>query len=152
MPAPRPARKVAAVAEGPDGRLLEALGLARRAGRLAVGTRAVREAAETGELALAVVAADAGENALGRLGPVLEGDAPSVRVADRRALGQALGRGPVVAVGVTDPGLAGKIRRLAGGAASDAGRTPRTDGPYEPEGEAAGGPGGGAETSAIHVS
>lgn len=142
------------MADAADARLLDALGLARRAGKLVVGTRAVREAAAGGELVLAVVARDAGENAVGRLGPVLAGPATAVRAADRRSLGECLGRGPVVAVGVTDEGLARKIRRLAGADVPDGGRTPRTDGPYEPEEDAAGSPDGdgGAETSTIHVS
>lgn len=120
----------------PDGRLLEALGLARRAGHLAVGTRSVLQAVDEGELRVAVVAADAGDNALGRLTRVLEGPAPVVRATDRRALGEALGRGPVVVVGVTEAGLAGKVRRLADPGRRAGGRTPAED----------------AETNPIHAS
>lgn len=137
------------MADGPaEDALLDAVGLARRAGRLAVGTRAVLEAAERGELDAAVVAGDAGGNALDRLAPLLEGATPTVRAADRRSLGRALGRGPVVAVGVTDPGLGRKIRRLARDAGTD-GRIPRSDGPYDPgDGASPGGP----ETSTVHAS
>ena len=127
--------------------MLEALGLARRAGHLAVGTRAVLEAGDEGELRLTVVAGDAGENALGRLSRVLDGSVPSVRAADRRALGEALGRGPVVALGVTEAGLARKVRRLAEGA--EPGRTRTGDRPYDP---GDGGTPGDAETNPIHAS
>ena len=132
-----------------EDRLLDALGLARRAGRLATGTRAVLEAARTGELELAVVAGDAGDNALARLRGVLEGPAPTVRAADRRRLGEALGRAPLVAVGVTDAGLARKVRRLAAGRTAGDARTPRADGPYDPGDH---GSPGGTETSTIHAS
>lgn len=127
------ARKAGPVAEsGPSSRLLDALGLARRAGRLAVGTRAVRETAAAGDLELLVVAGDAGDNALGRLGPAREASGrPTVRAVDREALGAALGRGPVVAVGITDRGLAEEVERLADRPASDRDRTPGGDGPYE---------------------
>lgn len=130
-------------------RLLDVLGLARRAGRLATGTRAVLEAARTGELELAVVADDAGENALARLRAVLDGPAPTVRAADRERLGEALGRVPLVVVGVTDAGLARKVRRLAADAGPEDARTPRADGPYDP---GDGGSPGGAEKSTIHAS
>lgn len=91
---------------------LSALGLARRAGRAAVGTRAVREAAAAGRLELLVLARDAGGNARGRLGRSLtEAGAPVLECGTRAALGAALGRGPTVAVGVTDPGLASRIVR-----------------------------------------
>lgn len=138
------------MAEGaPDDRLLEALGLARRAGRLVVGARAVREAAEKGELRLTVVAADAGGNALDRLGAIRE-RSPVVRAVDRRSLGRALGRAAVVAAGVTDAGLAGKIRRLAASAEGADRRTPRRGAPYDAEDRDA--PGGEAEKNPIHAS
>lgn len=131
-------------------RLLDILGLARRAGSLAVGTRAVLEAADEGDLRVTVVAADAGENALGRLTRVLEGPEPVVRAADRRGLGEALGRGPVVALGVTDAGLAREVRRLAGDIGEAGPRTPRADAPYDPEDR--GGSSADAETSTVHAS
>lgn len=131
------------------GRLLEALGLTRRAGHLAVGTRAVLEAGDQGDLRLTVVAGDAGENALGRLSRVLDGSIPSVRAADRRALGEALGRGPVVALGVTEPGLARKVRRLAERAGGEPGRTRADDGSYD---VGDGRTPGDAETNPIHAS
>ncbi len=99
----------------PDERkALQALGLARRAGRAVVGAGAIREAAADGELRLVVLAGDATDNALGRLRGALErSGAARVRLGSRAELGSALGRGPVAAVGVTDRGLAKRIRELA---------------------------------------
>lgn len=113
----------------PAERLLGTLGLARRAGRLVVGTRSVLRAARDGDLDLVVVAADAGDNALDRLRPVTEGPVPTVRAADRRSLGEALGRDPVVVVGLTDTELADKVRRLAGSGGREAAGRARADGP-----------------------
>lgn len=115
----------------PDERkVLQALGLARRAGRAVVGAGAIREAAADGDLQLVVVARDATDNALGRLRGALErSGAVRVRLGSRADLGSALGRGPVAAVGVTDRGLAKRIRELAGGGTgSEPGAHGRSDG------------------------
>lgn len=96
-----------------DHEALQVLGLARRAGRAAVGTGAVKEAASAGELRLVVLARDAGDNAVGRVRGAMErSGAERVRCGTRDELGSALGRGPVAVVGVTDAGLAERIRRL----------------------------------------
>ena len=112
-------------------RALAALGLTVRSGDAAIGTRAVLEAAAEGELELLVVAEDATDNALHRLRGALR-TVPTVRLGRKGELGRRVGRGPVVAVGVTDRGLAAKIRedaaegdpsegtaRRKGGAAAD---------------------------------
>lgn len=100
---------------GPAGRgdrVLDTLGLATRAGRVAVGTRQVLEAARAGELRLALLAEDATANAVGRVAGALEG-VPVMRRGDKAALGRAVGRGPTAVVGVRDRGLAAKMSRLA---------------------------------------
>lgn len=108
-------------------RALDALGLALRAGRAVVGTRSVADAARAGELELVVWAEDASGNARGRISGTLRDAAPvEVTLGDRGALGDAVGRGPVVVVGVSDPGLARKIAGLAGDGSAD-----RQDGPPE---------------------
>ena len=84
------------------------LGIALRAGRLALGTRAVSSAARRGRLALLVLARDASRHAVGRLAPEAR-VAPRVTVASREALGRALGRREVAVVGVTDKALAARI-------------------------------------------
>lgn len=133
----------------PDDReVLQTLGLARRAGRAAVGTGAVKEAAAGGELRLVVLARDASDNAAGRLRGALErSGAVRVRAGTREELGAALGRGPVAAVGVTDRGLAGRIRALAAGRSrSDDGRG-EAGGVPEPAGAR-----GDETTNTIHTS
>lgn len=100
---------------GPGGRgdrVLDTLGLATRAGRVAVGTRQVLEAARAGELHLALLAEDATANAVGRVAGPLEG-VPVMRRGDKTALGRAVGRGPTAVVGVRDQGLAAEMTRLA---------------------------------------
>lgn len=93
---------------------LRLLGLARRGGRAAVGTRAVEEAGRAGRLAAVVLAGDATENARRRLSGLLRrGDVPLLELVDRARLGAAVGKGPVAAVGVMDEGIA---RRLLGAA------------------------------------
>lgn len=100
-----------------DRRVLQLLGLARRAGHLVIGTQAVREAASRGQLALVIVAEDAAENAHRRLDSVMrEKGIRVVRLEERESLGRAVGRGNVVVVGVRDRGLGARIAEAAGGA------------------------------------
>lgn len=103
------------VPEPPDDRsALRMLGIARRAGELAVGSEAVRRGIRAGELALVVVARDAGENARGRVVPPAEtGGVPVLELGTRSSLGRALGRSATVTVGVSDGGLAGAVREKA---------------------------------------
>ena len=79
-----------------------------RAGRVALGTRAVDSAARRGRLALLLVAADASRHALGRLAPEAR-TASRLTVASREELGRALGRRTVAVAGVTDAALAARI-------------------------------------------
>lgn len=91
----------------PERRVLALLGLARRAGRAAVGSESVRGAARRGELAAALLARDAGSNAAGRVRALLEArGVPWIRCGTRAQLGAAVGRGPVAVVGFTDRRLA----------------------------------------------
>lgn len=95
---------------------LRAVGVARRAGCVAVGTRAVREAARGGRLAAILIARDASENARGRLDGVRRRSGTALTpCADRRALGAAVGRGPVAVLGVTERGLAELVLGSLGG-------------------------------------
>ncbi|MDP2471651.1 MAG: L7Ae/L30e/S12e/Gadd45 family ribosomal protein [Candidatus Palauibacterales bacterium] len=93
---------------------LQLVGLARRAGRVAVGTRSVREAARRGKLSIVIVAEDATQNSLARLGTLVRDPGlPVVRCGDRSGLGRAVGRSEAVVVGVSDPGLAERIATVA---------------------------------------
>lgn len=89
---------------------LAALGIARRAGAAAVGTRAVREAARAGRLRAIVLARDAAPNARSRLSSILaDGGLHVLECGSRQSLGAAVGKGPTVVVGVTDRGLADRV-------------------------------------------
>ena len=84
------------------------LGIARRAGLIVLGTRAVRGALRKGRVHLLILAKDASENALPRLGE--EGKNVSrIRLGTREILGKAVGKGEVVVVGIIDGDLATKL-------------------------------------------
>ena len=108
----------------PD-RVLALLGLAARAGAVVPGTERVRAAASAGTLGYVVVAADASANAQDKLLPLLERRAvPHVVRYERAALGGAVGKAGLSAVGVVDRGFAAKLEKLIGrngGAAGVAG-------------------------------
>lgn len=112
--------------DGSGDRILGAVGLAVRGGRAAVGTRSTLDAAASGELELIVLASDATRNAEKRLGRALR-STPTLRPAAKADLGRAVGRGPTAVVGITDPGLAARIRELA----AAAGREDGVDGPTD---------------------
>ncbi|HSK18529.1 MAG TPA: ribosomal L7Ae/L30e/S12e/Gadd45 family protein [Longimicrobiales bacterium] len=98
----------------PD-RALGLLGMATRAGAVVPGTERVREAARAGTLRLAVMASDASDNSRGKLLPLLtaRGISHVIRY-ERSALGAAIGRGPVSAVGVVDAALADRLMAILG--------------------------------------
>lgn len=89
------------------------LGLAARAGAVIPGTERVREAARSGTLHLALVASDLSDNSRDKLLPLL--DARQITYAivlDRNALGGAVGRAPLSALGITERKLASRVREL----------------------------------------
>jgi len=117
--------------EEAERRALEILGLARRAGRVELGTRAVQEAGAEGRLRCVLLAEDAGGSARGRLSRALrDGEVTLLRVSSRRRLGAALGREDLVTAGVTDEGFARLVAGLL---------------PEEAEADAADGPGPGPD-------
>ena len=86
------------------------LGLARRAGALAHGTEAVREAIRSGEAKLVVLAADASPAQLDKIRRTLGNrPVPQASLGDRAALGGAVGVAPVSAVAVTNASLADRV-------------------------------------------
>ena len=89
---------------------MQLVGLARRAGYVVVGTRAVREAASRGEVCVVVVARDATANARKRL-LSLSGrpDIEVIECGTRGSLGRAVGREEAVVVGIGDQGLGRRI-------------------------------------------
>ncbi|NJD11038.1 MAG: 50S ribosomal protein L7ae [Gemmatimonadetes bacterium] len=97
-------------------RALNLLGLAARAGSVLPGTERVREAARTGNLALALLARDASDNSRGKLLPLLQARRiPFLIAIERVRLGGAVGRSPLRAVGITDPALARQLEQLLAG-------------------------------------
>jgi ribosomal protein L7Ae-like RNA K-turn-binding protein len=94
--------------------LLSLLGLAARARALVMGTDMVRGAARDGKVAAAVLAADASPTQARKLVPLLEARGIPFAVCTNQAdLGAALGKGPVSAVGIIDPGFARRAMELA---------------------------------------
>jgi ribosomal protein L7Ae-like RNA K-turn-binding protein len=95
---------------------LRLLGIAARAGAVVTGTERVRMAARGGEVRFAIVAGDASDNSREKLLPLLTAlGVPLIVAYDRDALGIALGRGGLSAVGVTDTKLANRLRELSAG-------------------------------------
>lgn len=108
-------------------RLLRLIGLGVRGRGAVVGVQQVREAAKKGNLAFAVIAADASQNSLNKLLPLLR--ARGIRFADAASaveLGAAVGRDSAAAVGIVDRQLAKGIREIVESDDSDvAGRDRR---------------------------
>jgi len=105
----------------PD-RVASLLGLAARAGTLVYGTDLVRRAVRDGRVHLVVVATDISDNTRQKLEPLLERRSIArIDGPDRAALGAAVGRASLSAVGVQDERFAARLKEVAGGGA--AGRT-----------------------------
>jgi ribosomal protein L7Ae-like RNA K-turn-binding protein len=99
-------------------RLLGLLGLGLRGGNLVVGTDGVRTALQGGKCLLVVLASDASPRTRDKV--VRLAQAKGVELVSgppARAMGDQLGRPPVMAVGVRDAALARGIRQAAGGQA-----------------------------------
>ncbi len=89
------------------------LGLAARAGAVVPGTERVREAARSGQLHFALVASDLSDNSRDKLLPLLNArQVPYAIVSDRDALGGAVGRAPLSALGITEKKLADRVVEL----------------------------------------
>jgi hypothetical protein len=98
-------------------RALDCLGLARRAGQVAMGFDQVRACLRSSSAAVLIAAADSaadGRRKLRRLAP----DLPVITAFSKAELGAALGRDGIVHVAVAPGGLARRliacVRRLAG--------------------------------------
>lgn len=99
-----------------DRRVLQLIGLARRAGHAVVGTDAVRVAGRRGELSAVVVAGDATQNARKRLYTLLsDPDVSTVTCGTRATLGRAVGRTEAVVVGIRDQGLGLRVAAVQQG-------------------------------------
>ena len=96
-------------------KLLGMLGLARRAGKLAVGATAVEKLVRRGQSPLIVVASDAGASQMSKVGrwEPLSGVLSDVLTGEE--LAQAMGREKLSVVGVSDLGFVRGIQKLVGG-------------------------------------
>jgi len=91
-------------------RVMQLLGLARRAGAVAPGTEAVRQAIRGGHARLVLFAADASQVQLDKIGRTLhERRIPKARLGDRGMLGAAVGLAPLSAIAVTSTPLAEQV-------------------------------------------
>ena len=93
------------------------LGLAHRAGAVARGTGATRDALRTGRARLVLTATDGAPGQLDKLEGLLRArDVPHRSVGTRAEMGAALGGPPLTSVAVTDAGFAEQVlRRLSQG-------------------------------------
>lgn len=89
------------------------VGLANRAGAILPGTERVREAARSGTLQYAFVASDVSDNSRDKLVPLLEARRiPYAALFDRAALGAAVGKAPLSALGITETKFASRVKEM----------------------------------------
>jgi ribosomal protein L30E len=89
--------------------LLRLLGLARRAGKLAVGADAVQRLVAKGRSPLVIVASDVGEGQAARYARLEPVRAIWADRVDREDLSRAFGRGDLAVVALDDPGFLGGL-------------------------------------------
>ncbi|MCR5618318.1 MAG: ribosomal L7Ae/L30e/S12e/Gadd45 family protein [Clostridiales bacterium] len=93
--------------------ILRFLGLANRASKVVSGNDQIIDEARKGRIKLLIVARDISQNTFDKFLSVLatlESEIPSAyRFADKRSLGNAIGRPDRALVGITDEGFAGKL-------------------------------------------
>ena len=94
-------------------RVMRLIGLGVRSRGAIVGVERVREAVRKGDVSLAIVAADASQNSLDKVVPLLEARRVRFVFAPSAAgLGQAVGREQTAVVGIVDRELARGIRAV----------------------------------------
>ena len=93
------------------------LGIAKKAGKTAVGEAPVDAAVRAGHAQLILTAADAAENSVRRAARFAEkGGVPWIRTPwTRDELGEAVGRTSCAMLALTDAGLAASLTRRLGG-------------------------------------
>ncbi len=96
--------------------ILKFLGLANRASKVVSGNDQIIDEARRGNIKLLIVARDISQNTFDKFLSVLttfDREIPSAyRFADKRSLGNAIGRPDRALVGVTDEGFAGKLELM----------------------------------------
>lgn len=106
----------------PERALADLLGLAARARALVHGTDMTRKAVREGEVLSVLLAGDAAPAQAQKLMPLLQARRVPFHVClSREALGFAIGRGPVSAVGITNDSFAKRAAVLAAALSSPQG-------------------------------
>jgi ribosomal protein L7Ae-like RNA K-turn-binding protein len=96
----------------PEAEALGLLGLARRAGALALGTQEARRLLASGRIRLILFAADASHKQLDKVRGLAEGRGVPVRWVSRRiVMGKAVGAGPLSVVGIREGSFAEQLLR-----------------------------------------
>ncbi len=91
-------------------RVAQLLGIARRAGAIALGSEAVREALRSGEAELVLIAVDASPKQVAKVRRTIAGHPTRwAPLGNRATLGAAVGVDTVTAVAVTDRALADRV-------------------------------------------
>lgn len=100
-----------------ESEVLSLLGLAARAGAVAMGTDATRRTARRGEARVVILAGDAAHGQRRKvLNLIRHKSVPHATLADRASLGAAVGGAPLSAVAVTSASFAEHVlRRLPSG-------------------------------------
>ena len=97
----------------PERALLDLLGLSARARAVVSGTEGVRNAVREGKVHRVLLAADAAPGQQAKLTPLLEArKIPYHVILSRDALGAAIGRAPVSALGLSNAELARRVAAL----------------------------------------
>jgi len=99
-----------------DQRILQQLGLIKRAGKLVTGTDACMTSIRSGQAQLAIVAKDTGDNAMKKYrDKCAYYNVPILELFDKVTLGHAVGKSHGAILVVTDKGFAQRIRQMSEG-------------------------------------
>ena len=100
----------------PDNRkVLNLLGLAQKAGKVASGEFSTEKAVKSGHAMLAVISEDASGNTKKKFHNMCEWyHVPAIELADKASLGHCLGKADRTSAAITDEGFAKAILKAAG--------------------------------------
>ena len=98
-----------------DRKILNLLGLAQKAGKIASGEFSTEKAVKSGQAKMAVISADASGNTKKKFHNMCEWyHVPVIELADKESLGHCLGKADRTSAAVTDEGFAYAILKAAG--------------------------------------
>jgi ribosomal protein L7Ae-like RNA K-turn-binding protein len=94
-------------------RVTQFLGLANRARKLVTGEELVIKGIQKRQISLVILSQDVSENTFKKITDKCKTNHVKwVQFGDRNLLGQAIGKGPRVVIGVTDSGFSAKLQQL----------------------------------------